>query len=62
KSFEAQLSPDVFIRLHRSYIININKISKIERYGQQQQVQLFNGEMIRISVRGYKLLKDRLNL
>ncbi|MFA6872727.1 MAG: LytTR family DNA-binding domain-containing protein [Bacteroidaceae bacterium] len=62
KSFEAQLSPDTFIRLHRSYIININKISKIERYGQQQQVQLFNGEVIRISVRGYKLLKDRLNL
>lgn len=31
KSMEERLNPDVFIRVHRSFIININKIDSIEK-------------------------------
>jgi hypothetical protein len=38
------------------------KISKIERYGQKQMLSLNNGEQIRISLTGYKILKEKLKL
>ena len=31
KSMEEHLNPDIFIRIHRSFIININKIDTIEK-------------------------------
>jgi DNA-binding LytR/AlgR family response regulator len=62
KSYEAQLPPDKFVRVHRSYIVNISKISKIERYGQKQLLQLTSGECLRISANGYKVLREKLNL
>jgi len=62
KSYEAQLPPDKFVRVHRSYIVNISKISKIERYGQKQLLQLTSGECLRISANGYKALREKLNL
>jgi len=62
KEFEATLPSNKFVRIHRSYIVNIDKIVKIERYGQQQQLQLTTGERIRISPNGYKILRTKLNL
>ena len=62
KEYETMLPHDMFVRVHRSYIVNISKISKIERYGQRQQLQLTCGDTIRISVTGYKVLRERLNL
>jgi len=62
KDFEAALPPNKFVRIHRSYIVNIDKIVKIERYGQKQQLQLTTGERIRISPNGYKILRTKLNL
>jgi DNA-binding LytR/AlgR family response regulator len=50
------------VRVHRSYIVNINKISKIERYGQKQLLQLTSGERLRVSANGYKALREKLNL
>ena len=55
--------PSQFVRVHRSYIINIEAISRIELYKKQnQQLTLKNGHKINISIAGYKLLKQRLNL
>jgi DNA-binding LytR/AlgR family response regulator len=62
KSIQEQLSPFQFIRIHRSFIVNISSISRIERYGQQQLILLKNGHQVRISAPGYRLLKDALQI
>jgi len=62
KQTEVQLPFDSFIRVHRSYIVNVHHISRIERYGEQQQLTLRNGQKIRISANGYKMLRSRLGL
>lgn len=62
KYFENSL-PLHFIRIHRSYIVNLESISRIELYKKQNQLlTLKNGYQIRISSTGYKLLKQKLNL
>ena len=61
KYFEANLSQSLFIRVHRSYIVNISKISGIELYAKHiQQIVLANGERLRISAAGYKILRRTL--
>lgn len=62
KDFETSLPCNQFARVHRSYIVNVSKITKIERYGQKQMLSLTNNEQIRISMTGYKILKEILNL
>lgn len=60
KHLQETLSPTQFVRIHRSFIVNVSKISRIERYGQQQLIILTNGESIRISASGYRTLKEAL--
>jgi hypothetical protein len=61
KYFESHLPKNLFIRVHRSYIVNIEYISAIESYGKQnQQVLLKNGEWLKVSLAGYKALKTAL--
>ncbi|MBP7274394.1 MAG: LytTR family transcriptional regulator DNA-binding domain-containing protein, partial [Saprospiraceae bacterium] len=63
KYFEENLLPTKFIRVHRSYIVNVEAISRIELYEKQTQlVTLKNGMQIRMSQSGYKLLKNILKL
>jgi hypothetical protein len=62
KYTEDILPPEHFVRTHRSYIVNIHHISRIERYGEQQLVILSNGEKIKISNARYQVLKQRLGL
>ena len=63
KFFETGLSSTQFVRVHRSYIVNIEKILRIEMYEKQNQmITLNNGDKIRASVAGYKALKATLNL
>ncbi len=54
------LPPSRFVRIHRSFIVNVAKINRIERYGQQQLIILNNGKSIRISASGYRTLKETL--
>ena len=62
KYFETALPPQ-FVRVHRSYIVNVSAISRIERYEKQSQLlRLKNGYQIKISSTGYKILKQKLNL
>ncbi len=62
KYFEEHLPEDKFIRIHRSYIVALHAISRIERSEQHQSVILITKEHIRISITGYKILKKKLNL
>ncbi len=60
KHLQETLSPSGFVRIHRSFIVNVSRISRIERYGQQQLIVLTNGESVRISASGYRTLKEAL--
>ena len=62
KYTEDALPADSFVRIHRSYIVNINYISRIERYGEKQQIVLHNNEKIKISAARYQVLKQILEL
>jgi len=63
KFFELNLPSDLFVRVHRSTIVNTEKISRIELFEKQtQQLTLKNGHQIRTSVAGYKALKLAMKL
>ncbi len=61
KYYEKQLDDSVFIRIHRSHILNINFLDKIELFEKETYlVHLKNGTKIKASISGYKLLKNVL--
>jgi DNA-binding LytR/AlgR family response regulator len=63
KYWEAMLPNDLFIRIHRSFILNIEHIAKIELYEKETyKVLLKNGTGIKASPAGYKLLKQKMRL
>lgn len=63
KSLEEQLPADQFVRIHRSNIVNVAYIARVEQYGKQSQLlKMQNGLQIKISVNGYKRLKEVLGL
>lgn len=62
KHMETNL-PDNFVRIHRSYIVNVEYIDRVELYGKETyHVQLKNGTTLRASISGYRLLKEQLSL
>ena len=62
KYFEENL-PKYFIRIHRSYIVNVNGVAKIELYEKDAyRVYLKTGDMLRASSKGYKNLKNAVSL
>lgn len=63
KYFETHLSPDTFVRVHRSTIVNVTQISRVELFGKETyQLLLKNGIKLRVSLSGYRLLKERLGI
>ncbi len=63
KYFETHLDENHFIRIHRSNIVNVNEILRIEHYDKENyMVLLKNNAKLKASNSGYKLLKDKLNL
>ena len=63
KYMESHLDPTQFVRVHRSYIVNVNQIARLELYQKETyNVLLKNGVSIRASSSGYKELKQLLNL
>lgn len=58
--FENNL-PEEFLRIHRSYIVNIQSIDKVELYEKDTHlVTLKTGEKLRASREGYKKLRALL--
>ena len=63
KYFEENLPHRQFIRIHRSYIVNVNEVSKIELYEKESyRVYLKNGEILKAGSTGYKALKKMVSL
>jgi hypothetical protein len=63
KYFEEHLPENQFVRVHRSVIVNVEMISRIELYEKQAQLlTLKNGQQIKTSPGGYKALRAVLNL
>lgn len=61
--FETHLPHASFVRIHRSCIVNVHQILRVELFGKENyQVKLKCGVSLRASVTGYKLLKKRLSL
>ncbi len=60
---ETALPKDVFARVHRSHIININHINKIEKYGKESYaVILKDGSSATVSKSRIKSLKESLGI
>lgn len=61
--YEKSLLKSTFIRIHRSYILNINKLTKIESFEKNSyRATLINGATIPISRTSYNELKQILGL
>ena len=61
--FEAHLNPNEFIRVHRSYIVKLDEIRKIEPYEKASYIiVLKDGRSIPLSRSGYSKLKSQLLL
>lgn len=62
KFYEKALPVSDFVRIHRSYIVRIEAIKKIEPYGKDNHIAvLHSGEKLPVSKNGYKHLKEELN-
>ncbi|MGN1148346.1 MAG: LytR/AlgR family response regulator transcription factor [Lachnospiraceae bacterium] len=60
---EAKLDPQLFMRSHKSYIINVSKIKRIEPYGRWTYVVIFQNlkKDALITAEKYEELKKRYN-
>lgn len=62
KHYESALDSKVFVRIHRSYIVNLHKIASIDPYEKDAyRVVLINGTVLPVSKSGYALLKKELD-
>ncbi len=60
-SIEAQLDPKRFVRIHRSYIVNLERIARIEPYTKDSRVAvLADGTQLPVSRSGHAKLKTLL--
>jgi two-component system LytT family response regulator len=63
KFYEEHLNASAFIRIHRSYIVKIAEINKIEKHGKDTyQVILKNGADLKVSRTRYQELKTILGI
>lgn len=63
KYLETHLPANNFVRIHRSTIVNVTQISRVELFGKETyQLLLKNGVKLRVSLSGYRLLKERLGI
>jgi len=61
KYFEEHLSQSEFTRVHRSYILALTELSKLEPYGKDSHIAILKGDgQIPVSRSGYARLKEIL--
>lgn len=60
-SIAASLDPARFLRVHRSFVVNLQRLERIELYAKNSHVAvLADGSRIPVSREGYARLKERL--
>lgn len=60
--FERHLDPKDFVRIHRSYIVQIEQIAQIELYGKDTHIAVLkDGSKLSVSRSGYTRLKQVLD-
>jgi two-component system LytT family response regulator len=60
---EQQLPPDKFLRVHRSHIIRLDQMEKLEKYGKESyMVILKDGTKVQVSKSRIKSLKEQLGI
>ena len=58
---EESLDPARFVRVHRSYLLNVERIARIEPYGADSKVAILkDGRAIPVSRSGYARLRERM--
>ncbi|HEY0610064.1 MAG TPA: LytTR family transcriptional regulator DNA-binding domain-containing protein [Chitinophaga sp.] len=61
--FEQTLDPQQFARVHRSYILNVNQVTRIEPYEKENHLAILRtGAKVPVSKTGYPRLKTALGL
>ena len=61
-SLEACLDPKCFVRIHRSYIVNLERVVRIEPYGKDSRLAILSdGSRLPVSRAGYARLQSLLD-
>lgn len=61
--FEEQLSANDFVRIHRSYLVNVSLVSRIDAYDKESHLAvLSSGIQLPVSKSGYQRLKEVLGM
>ena len=60
-SLETSLDPDRFVRIHRSIVVNLERVAKIEPYAKDSRIAILtDGSQLQMSRAGYDRLKTLL--
>jgi two-component system LytT family response regulator len=60
-SLEATLDPARFVRIHRSAIVNLERVARIEPYGKESRIAILNdGTRLSVSRSGYARLLEAM--
>jgi len=63
KFLDEHLDSNNFVRIHRSFIVNLNFIDKIEQFEKESYyVFMKNNSKVKASKSGYKILKEKLGI
>ena len=61
--FEQQLSSIDFVRIHRSYLVNVSLVTRIDAYDKESHLAvLSSGIQLPVSKSGYQKLKEILGM
>ncbi len=61
--YEKTLDPKFFVRVHRSFIVHVNQITRIDPYQKETHLAILrDGKQIPVSKTGYSKLKEILGL
>ncbi|MEQ8549748.1 MAG: LytTR family transcriptional regulator DNA-binding domain-containing protein [Cyclobacteriaceae bacterium] len=61
KYFETSLPPEDFARIHRSYIVKVKNINRLEQMGKESHIVILNDQTtLNVSRTGYSKLKEIL--